>query len=282
MKRPQPASPRAKLLALLLAAAAIAAAAAAGAAAMGGAAGPPPRRGVWFDSDFESGDFRGWDWDISRQECAVVVTKPVRKGRYAARITLAPGDHGAGKPRSELKLADKEIERLHGRQGSEIWYGWSLLIPADYPDPPENQWQILAQWHHRPREAVRPGDNPHVAGPPPLALHLEADEGQEILLLIARSSPTSPPRTLATRPVRRNQWIDLVFQIRCSTGNDGFVAAWIDGHPFTAGKVQGPTLYTPVANYLRIGLYRPKGVETTNQVYLDELRIGDSYLAVAP
>ncbi|MBV8202614.1 MAG: polysaccharide lyase, partial [Acidobacteria bacterium] len=221
------------------------------AAAPAGAAGSPPRPGAWFTSDFESGDFRGWDWDISRQECAVVVTKPVRKGRYAARITLAPGDHGAGKPRSELKLADKEIERLHGGQGREIWYGWSLLIPAGYPDPPENQWQILAQWHHRPPPAAHPSDNPQVVGPPPLALHLEADQGQEVLLLVGRSSPTSPPLTLATRPVPRDRWIDLVFQIRCSTGTDGFVAAWIDGRPFTAGKMSGPTLYTPVAYYLR-------------------------------
>jgi hypothetical protein len=245
------------------------------------------RRGVWFCGDFESGDFRGWSWDIARQECAVVVTRPVRKGRYAARITLAPGDRGAGKPRSELKIADKEIERAHGGQGSEIWYGWSLLIPTDYADPPD-QFQILAQWHHRPPGELHPGGRPTVTGPPPLALHLDAagsqgsQGGQEALTLVARASRTSPPRTLATRQVRRGAWIDLVFQIRCSTGSDGFVAAWIDGSPFTAGKMQGPTLYSPIANYLRIGLYRGKGVRTTNSVYIDEVRVGDSHAAVAP
>ena len=35
-------------------------------------------------------------------------------------------------------------------------------------------------------------------------------------------------------------------------------------------------------NYLRLGLYRGKGVPTVNHVFLDEVRIGDSYQAVAP
>ncbi|HVR07228.1 MAG TPA: polysaccharide lyase [Thermoanaerobaculia bacterium] len=275
MGRPQRARRHARSLALLAAGAAVAG------VALAAAAGAPSRRGVWFCGDFESGDFRGWSWDLSRQECAVVVTSPVRKGRYAARITLAPGDRGAGKPRSELKIADKEIERAHGRQGSEIWYGWSLLIPIGYADP-EDQFQILAQWHHRPSAPTSPTDRPTVTGPPPLALYLDADAGQETLSLVARATSASPPRTLATRQVRRGAWIDLVIQIRCSTGSDGFVAAWIDGKPFTAGSMKGPTLYTPTANYLRIGLYRGKGVQTTNSVYIDEVRVGDSYQAVAP
>lgn len=271
MRRSQRASRRTKPSALFAVGAILAVAAAAVA-----------RPNVWFCGDFESGDFRGFSWDIGRPECAVVVTRPVRRGRYAARITLAPGDRGAGKPRSELRVADKEIERVHGRQGSVIWYGWSLLIPAGYADPPENQWQIVAQWHHRPPGEVNAGGSLRVTGPPPLALHLEAAAGKEFLALIARASRRSPPRVLGRRQVRLGAWIDLVFQIKCSTGGDGFVAAWIDGRPFTAGRMKGPTLYTPIANYLRIGLYRGKGVQTTNSVYLDEVRVGSSYQAVAP
>lgn len=82
-------------------------------------------------------------------------------------------------------------------------------------------------------------------------------------------------------PVRRGAWLDLVFHVRWSTGKDGFVEAWLDGRPFTAGKMYGPTLYSPVPNYLRLGLYRGKGFTTTNSVYYDEVRIGDSRQAVA-
>src|SRR5262249_22298654 len=133
------------------------------------------RPGVWFCGDFESGGLDGWIWDIARPERAVVVTAPVRKGRYAVRITLVPGDIAASKERAELKVANKEIERLHGSQGGEMWYGWSLLLPTDYADPPGDQFQILAQWHHRPAPGVPAAERPKKMGAPPLTLHLVSD-----------------------------------------------------------------------------------------------------------
>lgn len=250
--------------------------------ALGAAAAGAPRRGAWFCGDFESGGLEGWTWDIARRESAVVVTAPVRKGRYAVRITLAPGDRAASKERAELKIGDRAIERLHGSQGGEMWYGWSVLIPADFADPPREQFQILGQWHHRPPEASREGERPQVTGPPPLTVHLVPHAGGHALLLIGQASPQAHPRTLGARPIGFGAWIDLVFHIRWSTGRDGFVEAWLDGRPFTPGKVYGPTLYTPVSNYLRLGLYRHKGGATTNHVFYDEVRIGDSYSDVAP
>jgi hypothetical protein len=241
-----------------------------------------PRSGVWFCGDFESGGLKGWSWDMESSESAQVVTQPVRRGRYAVRITLAPGDRGAGKERVELKVEDKSIERLHGGQGGDIWYGWSLLVPAGYADPPEEQFQILGQWHHRPAMPTAADQEPRVSGPPPLSLHLVAEEGRHYLVLIGQASPKAPPRNLGSRPVRLGAWIDLVFHIHCSTGRGGFVEAWCDGQPLTAGRMRGPTLYTPVSNYLRLGLYRTKGIATTNQVFYDEVRIGSSYQAVAP
>lgn len=245
----------------------------------------PPRRGVWFCGDFESGNLDGWIWDLARADSAQVVTAPVRKGRYAVRITLSPGDIAASKERAELKVGDKEIERLHGSQGHEMWYGWSLFLPLDYRDPPGDQFQILGQWHNRPPPRLPrgfSGPRPNLKGPPPLMVHLVPNGGKPLLLLIGQSAPGAPPRQLGARPVRRGAWTDLVFHVRWSTGQDGFVEAWLDGRPFTGGKKYGPTLYSPVSNYLRLGLYRGKGVPTTNHVFYDEVRLGDSYAAVAP
>jgi hypothetical protein len=236
-----------------------------------------PRRGVWFCGDFETGGLDGWILDVALPERAMVVTHPVRKGRHAVRISLVPGDIAASKERAELKVGDKEIERARGGQGGEIWYGWSLLIPTDYADPPGDQFQILAQWHQRPG-----AEGQKRMGAPPLTLHLVRDEGRHVLLLIGQTTSTGPPRTLGGRPIRLGVWIDLVFHVRWSTGRDGFVEAWLDGHPFTGGKKYAPTLYSPISNYLRLGLYRGKGVPTTNHVYYDEVRLGDSYPAVAP
>jgi hypothetical protein len=244
-------------------------------------ASPAPR--VWFRGDFESGGLQGWRGDLARAQSAVVVTAPVRRGRYAVRVTLAPGDIAARKERAELMLGDREIERRRGGQGDEIWYGWSLFLPEDDPAPPGDAYPILGQWHHRPPARDRFGRRPIVSGAPPLALYLVADAGQDHLVLIGQSSRRAPPRLLGTRPVRRGVWNDLVFQIRWSTGPDGFVRAWLNGRPWTEGRQYGPTLYTPVSNYLRLGLYRPKRkVRTTNHVFYDEVRLGDSYAAVAP
>jgi len=240
-----------------------------------------PRRGVWFCGDFETGGLAGWIGDISPNHPAEVVAWPVRKGRYAVRITLAPGDIAASKERAELKVGDKDIELIHGQQGRELWYGWSLFLPLDYAHPPGDQFQILSQWHHRP-VVENPGKRSPVTGPPPLALYLVPHQGQDLLILIGQSSRQAPPRHLGARPIRRGTWNDLVFHLKSSTGSDGFVEAWLNDRPFTAGRIYGPTRYNAVSNYLRLGLYRGKGVPTTNHVYYDEVRLGDSYLAVAP
>jgi hypothetical protein len=247
--------------------------------AVGLAAGT--RRGVWFCGDFETGGLDGWSMDISQRHPAAVVTQPVRKGRYAVRITLAPGDIAASKERAELKVGDKSIERIHGQQGGEIWYGWSLWLPADYVHPSGDQFQILSQWHHRPVPDT-PGGPPRMFGAPPLALYLVRHEGRDVLVLIGQSSPRATPRHLGSRPIRREAWTDLIFHIKGSTGKDGFVEAWLNGRPLTPGRMYGPTLYSPVSNYLRLGLYRRKGVPDTNHVFYDEVRLGDSYQAVAP
>ncbi len=242
-----------------------------------GASAAPATAAVWFVGDFENGTLDGWSGDLARPESAVVVTAPVRKGRHAVRITLAPGDRAASKERAELKVGDKEIERLHGGPGGEIWYGWSLLLPKDFIPPPGDQFEIVAQWHHRPEE------NGHlVHGPPPLALHLVCERGKRVLLLILQTSPTAAPRRIAVRAVAAGAWQDLVVHVRWSHGVDGFVEAWLDGADITSGKQHGATLYGRLNNYLRLGLYRGKGVPSTNSIYLDEVRLGDSFAAVSP
>jgi len=105
---------------------------------------------------------------------------------------------------------------------------------------------------------------------------------RQSLLLVHHASPASPARRLGERSVERGSWLDLVFEVKGSTGPDGHVGAWIDGEPLLDGVFHGPTLYNPLGNYLRFGCYRGKGGTTTNHVYFDEVRIGDSRNAVRP
>lgn len=245
---------------------------------------PPPRASgtLFFRGDFESGGLDGWAGDLPHPRAAEVVDEPVRRGRYAVRLTVAPGDRAASKERAELRLADKEIERRHGGDGQTLWYGMSLLLPAEHEAPPGAQYPILVQWHHRPAHVAGPGHRAHVTGPPPLALYLLAEGDRQSLRLVHQESPAAPPRGLGERPVERGRWLDLVFEVRWSTGPDGLVRAWLDGAPLTDGDFRGPTLYNPLGNYLRFGYYRGKGGTTTDRIYFDQVRIGDSRSAVTP
>lgn len=246
-----------------------------------GAADPSPST-LFFRGDFESGGLEGWAGDLPHPRAAEVVGEPVRRGRHAVRLTVAPGDRAASKERAELRLADKEIERRHGGDGRTLWYGMSLLLPEEREVPPTGYYPILVQWHHRPVQAAAPGERAHVTGPPPLALYLLAEPDRQSLRLVHQESPTAPPRGLGERPVERGRWLDLVFEARWSTGPDGLIRAWLDGTPLTDGDFHGPTLYNPLGNYLRFGYYRAKGGTTTDQVYFDEVLIGDSRAAVTP
>lgn len=244
-------------------------------AALALAAVAAPPRATWFTGDFEAGTLEGFAGDFARPGSAVVVDAPVRRGRHALRIELAPGDRAASKERAELKLADKAIERLHAGPGGDVWYGWSFRLPSDYAPPPNDAFQILAQWHHRPEKDGRLGH-----GPPPLALHLACHEGRHVLVLILVSSAAAPPRTVFERVVTADAWHDVVVHAHWSR-SDGLVEAYLDGAKVSEA-VRGPTLFGELNNYLRLGLYRGKGVPSTNTIYVDEIRVGDAYEAVAP
>jgi hypothetical protein len=184
--------------------------------------------------------------------------------------------------RAELKIGDPAIERSRGGPGGEIWYGWSLFVPREFSLGRESP--IVAQWHHRPSPAAgRPWRRVHAMGAPPLTLYLISDHDRLALLLVGRSAPRAEQRILGSGPIRRESWIDLVFHIRWSMADDGFVEAWLNGQPFTPGRKRGATLYGELSNVLRLGLYRPKGsASTTDHLYLDEVRLGDSRAAVVP
>ncbi|HSM12681.1 MAG TPA: polysaccharide lyase [Thermoanaerobaculia bacterium] len=235
----------------------------------------------WFEGDFDSGDLSAWGLDLARPESIEIVDRPTRAGPGAARLTLAPGDRAASKERAELRLRDHDLERRHAGQGQEVWYAWSLWLPEELADPTPGQFQMLAQWHHRPvpREDRK---SFFVVGAPPLALHLQPSPGGSELVLLGRSAARREPRVIAERVVARQAWVDLLFRIRWSTGADGEVEAWLDGHPWTDGVVRGANLYNAIGNYLRLGLYRRRGGEGTDRIYVDEVRIGPTRTSVAP
>jgi len=218
-----------------------------------------------FVGDFEGGDLSQWDGasKVNTPNSSIdVVEAPVRRGRYAIKVTLAPND-ASPKDRAELVL---HAPPGGSGPGDERYYGFSALIPVDFRTGDENFF-ILAQWH---------GNDSDL---PPLTVHYR--EG-EVLLKGNRQ------RGLIWRGgVEKGRWFDLVFHVKWSSGEDGLLEAWKDGEKIVA--LRGRTCNGEEAEnfkgsdiFVKFGGYRGRDVDTVQTVYLDEYRIGTSYEAVAP
>jgi len=88
---------------------------------------------------FDDGTLAGWNTRRLVHADSAVVQDRV-EGRRAVRIELRPGDYVSDGWRAELR--DPYLARV----GEDLWYGFSTLIPTDYPIGEDNSC-MLAQWH---------------------------------------------------------------------------------------------------------------------------------------
>jgi hypothetical protein len=65
--------------------------------------------------------------------------------------------------------------------------------------------------------------------------------------------------------VEKGAWNDVLFNIGWSTGDDGFVEAWVNDQSLTMGPVHLRTLYYSFTDYLKLGLYRCAPEELASQ-----------------
>ncbi|MBN1209683.1 MAG: heparin lyase I family protein [Myxococcaceae bacterium] len=209
---------------------------------------------VW-RGDFETGNRSQWDKEqLIAADRAQVVSSPTRQGRYALRVEVRKGDDPirASGNRNELVKFDGSSE------GTEYYYGWSTLWPADYPMTPN--WQVFMQWHHS-------GNN----GAPPVRLVLgcsAADCGQALpdtLFFIVNGKTQWTMKGLT-----RDQWHDFVLHIKWSANpNVGFVELWYDGQLVVPKRYVRTMFDSSGANYLKMGLYRDAATQPTAVLFHD-------------
>ena len=137
----------------------------------------------------------------------------------------------------------------------------------------------MGQWHDQPE----PGRKP-TGYSPPISVHFRAGGGSQGFQIKYGRIQRKDPIQIFDAPIQKGKWVDLMFHIRFSQGNDGFLEAWKDGVALTsdrgATRITGPNMYNAEPNYLRLGLYRGKGQTQTNTFYYDEVRIGTTKAAV--
>jgi hypothetical protein len=259
----------------------------AGAAQGASAAVPVGFRGGW-----ETGRVSPWnsierEFDRPLGESFVLVSRPARSGRYAAKFVVRQGysDYGWGDA-SEAYWNSNEGE------GDDYWYAWSTLFPRDWREP--YGWGLFQEWHS------------HFPNGPPVAFDARANQ----VVLDVFSGTVTPGRgfeferhvpLLAT--LSKGRWNDFVVHIQWTAGTGGSVEVW---HRLAgAGRFGKLLTLRGVAtlqrkdgvvstNYVLWGLYRrsfgavptrpgctgPLGVQPPSVVYQDSFVRGRSFAAV--
>jgi hypothetical protein len=242
----------------------------------------PARAVSSFVGDFERGDVSGWDTRQGAQPDSIAVVRdPVRCGDYACRFTVRPGERVSNGNRAELTHDNRDAP------GSEGWYAWSFLVPSDFEDTEWKPkiWQCLGQWHDQPDTDKGETWKTFPGHSPSIAVYYLSKNGEPSIEVWY--GPTEPQRIVARAPIRKGEWMDMTFHIGWSQDERGFMEAWLNNAPITpqngdGHKVTGANMWNSQPHFLKIGLYRTDRITTTNSVYFDEVRIGNTRDEVAP
>jgi hypothetical protein len=202
--------------------------------------------------DFESGDFARFPVESGGQ--GEIVTSPVRAGRYAARYVMT------GNGRSESAGARVPV-------GQDMWAGWSLNIPEDFPSDASGTVSQFIGY----QPPCHTGGN----------FHLKVRDDQWGTWLRHRGERGNSTDTYDLGPVRKGEWSDILVHARWTSGDDGFFELYVDGELLQ--RETGPTFVDcPQGPYFKAGIYAGAPAGTT--VYMDEYRmqVGGSCADVAP
>jgi MYXO-CTERM domain-containing protein len=194
-----------------------------------------------------------WDRVDGLTGMLTVQQSVVHQGRYALRVELHQGQVSSSGTRNELELAG-HLET----EGTDKWYAWSTLFPADYPS--NNTWQVFTQFHHT-----------GCCGSPPVEFDVMGERIQ-----LAHNGDT----VLWTAPLVRGVWHDFAVHVYWSS-TAGFVELWYDGQQ-VLGKTSVQTLYPGQQAYLKQGLYWNASITSVGVLYHDGMVMGTSLADVAP
>lgn len=209
----------------------------------------------------------GWcRQQIARQEQVQVVADPLSQGKAAARFEVKYGDVVSGY--SDERALMTGPSTLWEDEGSERWYRWQALWPADwvgsYP-----KWDQLGsarspagsvvEWHHDANGGVENGSAP---------LYIGADDANIWLCLVDQATSNCRERPNLA-PLQRAHWHDFVLHAKWSSDPSvGFLEIWIDG-VLVMPKHYTATKYPGMRNYLMVGLYRNGHIGDPNLTYAD-------------
>jgi hypothetical protein len=146
-------------------------------------------------------------------------------------------------------------------RGQEAWYGFSVLVPRDFPIVDVRL--VISSCKQsdvaRPLTAQRFRNGKHT--------------------LTVESHGRKHEYRLPDLPL--GKWVDIVCRARYSTGEDGLFQLWMDGRQIASysGPLADPA--SKNAFYHKIGLYRDRMMKPM-RIYFDNYGMGGSYDSVDP
>ncbi|MDG0816278.1 polysaccharide lyase [Bdellovibrio svalbardensis] len=206
----------------------------------------PEQASEVFFSDFEKGDFSGWDIKrIPQDHSAIIQSDVVRSGKKAVRFELRKDENVSGGFRSELR--DPYFAPLF----KETWYSLSFYVPEEFPVTESNSC-VFAQWH----DQQDPGDGDRN---PPIAIRLRgtgelAITGRYNAEKIQKGVPGPELTFYQDRAFKKGEWNDFVVRVFWSYEATGLVQIWRNGQQIV--DYRGPIGYNDDKGpYLKIGVY---------------------------
>ena len=191
----------------------------------------------------------------------IISTNFARAGTHSVQITVHEGDiTAAGDDNTVVERA--ELDSGHyALRGREAWYGFSFLVPKDFPIVDDRL--VIGSCKQsdvpRPITAQRFRNGRHT--------FTVESQGQK--------------ESYSLPPIRLGQWVDMIYHMRYSTDQDGQVEVWMNGRRVV--EYRGPTAEASAKNafYHKIGLYRDR-LKIPMTIYYDNYTMGGSKEAVDP
>jgi hypothetical protein len=198
-----------------------------------------------------------------------------RKGTHSVMLTVLDSDNPNGwGTRADLTAEDMFCE------GDDYYVGYSLLLPSNFLDQLSSRgWLMVAE------------DGYAGHSMPPLAYYFIGGPSGGKFELHARPDgqiPGNPIPILSVDPTY-GKWMDVVTYYKFSADSSvGFIEVWINGEQqtFTSGQesYRQNTLVpgSPDCGRLQHNSFRRAGMADSVTIYQDEIKVGQTYNAVAP
>lgn len=215
---------------------------------------------------------RDWKLDIAPGAEGYAIARapapvPPPSNEVPIRVELRPGDCTRTNRINDCATYRERAELrglFEAQADDELWYGFDLLIPVDYPEM--SPAQILGQFHD--------GEAP--------VLSNRYENGRMTLVVQTRSGAVAAKATLEPDAIQKGRWVRLLYHVRWSRAGDGRIAVFANGASVFTHVGPNMTAADRGGIYLKLGVYRShldrfRGRRTPVQVaYYADIRQGPS------